>query len=620
MLFKILILIKLIPKLGYWNVTYMLWYRLSLKLGIRKRFFPVGKPINGTFFESTEPISNYPEEWRERTIQKANDILKGELTWFHYHKFKVGNPPNWFLNPFDGSILKNPNKHCTEFSDFNLNTGDIKILWEPSRFDWLTDLARAYRITGDEKYLISINDWLSDWSKHNPLNQGPNWKCGQEASIRVMKLITAAQILNQDLNSLPLLQQMIFDHLNRIYPNINYAIAQDNNHGTSEAAGLYIGAVWLLSQQNIIFSESQLKKYKRAGRRLLINRLMKLISSDGSFSQQSVTYHRVVVDTMSWVLYAMEKYNEPKFSELVNKKLYSLGLWLYKFTIDENGDAPNIGSNDGAMFEKLHNCDYRCFKYSTQLYFGILYKKRIYNYEEYDESIFWRYPQSYLGFDYVKNDINTIEVLDSEYLLIKKDPLRLFLKIPNDKFRPSSCDLFHLDLWINGENIISDRGSYSYNAVEETLKFKSISSHNTVQFDNKEPMPKLSRFLYGSWIKATESRIKSKGDDRVIWQGTYTDYYQNTHQRKVEVNFNNREVKVIDNLISYNKNFDTKLRWYFNTTQSQIRLTVFGKSGNNRLVPTIKREFSSLYYLQKEITECYEFTTKDNVYMTIITY
>ena len=41
--------------------------------------------------------------------------------------------------------------------------------------------------------------------------------------------------------------ELVYIHLKRIESTISYAIAQDNNHGTSEAAALFIGGSWLLA-------------------------------------------------------------------------------------------------------------------------------------------------------------------------------------------------------------------------------------------------------------------------------------------------------------------------------------------------------------------------------------
>lgn len=121
----------------------------------------------------------------------------------------------------------------------------ISKTFEASRFDWVVTLSRAYAVTNDVRYLQTLNEWLKDWCKHNPLNIGPNWKCGQEVSIRVFNLINASFILQQNNNPTTALIQLIEAHLKRIQLNICYAIAQDNNHGTSEAAGLFIGGSWL---------------------------------------------------------------------------------------------------------------------------------------------------------------------------------------------------------------------------------------------------------------------------------------------------------------------------------------------------------------------------------------
>ena len=606
---KLLLLLPILPKLGFRNVAYVVWYRVSLKMGWRKNKFPLGKAVEGLFFKETTPLTNYPEAWKTKTIEKADQILKGNLTWFRYHNFQVGNPPNWFKNPFDDSVLNIPHKHWTEISDFDLNTGDVKILWELSRFDWLTDLARAYRVTGYENYLEAINYWLIDWSKHNPNNQGPNWKCGQETAIRVMKLITTAQILNQDTTAQVALQQMIAEHLERIAANIHYAIAQDNNHGTSEAAGLCIGSTWLLQQKLPQWEASLLKQWKNKGRKLLENRIDKLIAPQGTFAQRSVTYHRVVVDTMSWVLYAMERYNEPAFPENIQNRLQKLGEWQYKMIASHNGEVPNIGSNDGAMFETLHNCGYRDFRPSTQLFFGVLNKQRAFDNDVANEVLFWRYPENYNRFKLYQVQQPILEGLDEEIVILNDGVLKVFLKLPNQRYRFATCDAFHLDVWYNGENLFCDSGSYSYNAGAETDKFKSVTMHNTVQFDSHEQMPKISRFLYGNWLQVTEI-IKSEDKDGIwSWKGSYKDYRKNSHYRTIEWNREKNQLAVTDDLDSPSEEEKT-LYWHSAITKVPFdKLTVTDADGQT-LEPQVFTSARSLYYLQKSEKITYAYSTK----------
>src|SRR5699024_8156365 len=127
-------------------------------------------------------------------VPNADLLLAGKFTYFHYHRLDVGEIPDWFYDPFSKKGLdpKIQERHWTEINEFDLNTGDIKSLWERSRFDWVTDLAQAYAATKEEKYLTRLNELLNNWSEHNPVNKGINWRCGQETSVRVMKLFNAA--------------------------------------------------------------------------------------------------------------------------------------------------------------------------------------------------------------------------------------------------------------------------------------------------------------------------------------------------------------------------------------------------------------------------------------------
>lgn len=169
--------------------------------------------------------------------------------------------------------------------------GDIKLIWELSRMDWVLALAQRTR-QGDAAALDRLNNWLRDWCQHNPPYLGPNWKCGQEASMRVMHLAMAAMILGQVQQPATGLRDLVQLHLRRIAPTVQYAMAQDNNHGTSEAAALFMGGSWLAA-----FGVAEGAQWARTGRRWLENRAARLIGPQGSFSQYSLNYHRVMLDT-----------------------------------------------------------------------------------------------------------------------------------------------------------------------------------------------------------------------------------------------------------------------------------------------------------------------------------
>ncbi len=575
----------MIPKLGYWNVFYLIWYRVSLKSGLRKNWFKIAPPVEGIFFRKAESKTDYPGHWEKPLIDQAEKIMQGKHTWFSSSTFPVGILPPWFYNPFTQTTFSDATNHWTELNDFDQEVGDIKIIWEISRFDWLTVLARAYKVTGEHRYLEQINALLNDWSKENPLNRGPNWKCGQEASIRIMKLLTTAFILDQFLDAESSLKKLIFQHVSRVVANINYAIAQDNNHGTSEAGALYIGSRWLIKNG---FVHNQLEKWSIKGRRILEERVLKIIQPDGSFSQRSMNYHRVAVDTLSWVLHLQGLLGEQPYNHKITERLQKLGEWQFKMTLGKNGEAPNFGNNDGSLYENLHSQNYTDYRISSQLFFGALMQKRVYKDNQLSESLFWRFGKEALRWPLHTIPIPDVELLDRQILLLRKKEATVFCKIPDDTFRPGN-DAFHIDFWYKGINVIRDNGTYSYSS-NETEWFKSVAAHNTVQFGNHDQMPTISRFLLGDWIKPKQIGEIFQSDDELSWQGSYLDYKGNEHQRKISLT--DSELEITDNIQA---NEEAKVHYHL----QQKNIETLGIKINYPDSTKIEQSMYAAFYMHK---------------------
>lgn len=45
------------------------------------------------------------------------------------------------------------------------------------------------------------------------------------------------------------------------------------------------------------------------------------------------------------------------------------------------------------------------------------------------------------------------------------------LRYPRFRFRPSQADALHLDLWLEGRNLLRDAGTYSYNTESAWLSY-----------------------------------------------------------------------------------------------------------------------------------------------------
>ncbi|MCO7223788.1 heparinase II/III family protein [Pleionea sp. CnH1-48] len=512
--------IKTLVKLGIPNLLRVVLYRSALKFGGAKALFKSREPIAGSFFtKQTLPII------------EALDY-KDSFSAFGWHEVSLNEIPDWHASVLDGGKHNAGLTHWSDIPDFGL-AGDIKLYWELSRFDWVIHHALNY-LSGDEASFNKLNQWLSDWSEKNPCNLGVNWKCGQEASIRVIHLTLAALLLKQELSDS--FVKLLTQHLERISPSMMYAVAQDNNHGTSEAAALFVGGCFLRGK------DSRAQKWLNKGRYWLENRTNRLILEDGSFSQYSTNYHRLMLDTLSYCEYIRRHFGQPDFSSSFYKKARKATSWLFDLVEPISGDVPNLGANDGARLIPLSSAPYRDYRPTVQLAANLFYGALAFEGEG-DYNL----PIMLLSLPSCRERLDlSHEKLSKEggFALLRHGNSKVFFRFPRFRFRPSQCDAMHVDLWVNEKNILRDGGSYSYNAGEQWLEyFQGVASHNTAQFDDREQMPKISRFLFGEWLTAISKDEIHSEKDGSSYSACYTDYLGGRHCRQVTLKDAVLEVK-----------------------------------------------------------------------------
>lgn len=498
-------------RLGPTNIARVAAYRLGLKSGLH----PVQRLAAAV---AAAPLFRASE--RKGDLPPANMAWDEAIWWFGwYRRALTEGPPDWFANPFTDEPQPDASRNWWRIPDFG--TGDIKGLWELSRFDWLVAWATR-AAAGDAAALERLNFWLADWAWRNPPYKGPNWKCGQEASIRVMHLVTTSWVLGHDHAPEPGLVELLTAHLQRIAPTMSYAIGQQNNHGTSEAAALFIGGSYLAGR------DPRAEGWARTGRRWLEERAAALIELDGSFSQYSVSYHRVMLDTYSFAEAWRRHRDLPLFSSGLRERLSVATIWLWAMTDPENGDAPNIGANDGARLLQLTGTDYRDFRPSVQLAAALFC----------DADAFgpgpWTAPLRWFGVPngQISQPPPSASFDNGGFHVLRAGRAMAVLRYPRFRFRPSQADALHLDLRHAGRNLLRDGGTFSYNS-EEAEWFSSTAAHNTVNFDGRDQMPRLGRFLFDNWLRAEDVEPIRVDDDTVTAAAAYTDRTGARHHRHV---------------------------------------------------------------------------------------
>lgn len=512
-------------------------YRFAKRFGYYRHLLPLGVPLEGPFLSDS--------------VAEAGGY--SDLTYFSYHTIQVSSPPDWFMNPWNGIRCADSDGHWTEIPDFISELGDIKTVWEASRFDWLLRMAWAYR-SGDESALIKLELWLRDWTKRNPVNCGINWKCGQEASFRCLNLLVAALAVDNCFNS-PRdgFLQFLFSHLQRIVPTLRYAMAQDNNHGVSEAAALFVAGRYLCIHGN---PEQQKygRKWGELGRYWLENRVNTLIMGDGSFSQHSVVYHRLTLDVLVLTELLRRRLQERPFDQSIYERITYAVTWLRQVTDSQTGDAPNLGANDGSYLFNLGGYNYRDFRPSIQLASAVFCKRSVWGDEVY-HPLLDLFDLDIQNFPPLAEPSSSL-MIKGGYAFLKSERGFAMLRLPIYHFRPSHADALHLDLWDKGINWVRDAGTYSYNADAISQEyFPGTISHSTASFDNRDQMPRLARFLFGAWLKADEIEWCDK-DCSV--RSSYVDYLDARHVREIQCRQNSW--CVIDHVTGFKNK--AVIRWH----------------------------------------------------------
>lgn len=599
-----LIKILTLKKLGLLNAIHVLNYRIKIKFGISSAC-KKKKKLN-----SSSAYFNYPES---KSNLIPNNKWNSGIRLFDYHSIKNNfDPPNWFLNYKNKKLHPAFNLQWWKINDFDENIGDIKLIWELSRMDWLIPFSQM-GVLGDLRHIDKLNSWLKDWVENNQPYIGPNWKCGQEASIRVINLALTCYILDQKNTSTLQLCRLIELHLERIKPTIKYALAQNNNHGTSEAAALFIGGSWL-SNMGITSG----KVYTNLGRKLLEGRVKKLIDEKGTFSQYSANYHRLMLDTLSfteiWRMYICEK----SFSKSFYLKAKLATKWLNIIIFNSNGCTPNLGANDGAKLLQINNSSYVDYRPSVNLASNLFNRESSFIDENSINHLKWlRVDEKKYHETKIKNeksyDLNG-------FFILKNQNINLLLRYPYFNFRPSQSDLMHLDLWFKGDNLLTDSGTYSYNSDRHHY-YTGASCHNTIAFDDRNHMPQLSRFLYGMWPKKSKIVIENFNDED-FYSSAYSDYKGCTHKRSF--NISNFSLHVIDQIKGFNDK--AVLRWHFNegeqaVTIKEISNGIMLSDRNFNLELTtdskiaryaLKETKKSLYYFEEHSSKVLEIEVNDS--------
>ncbi len=250
--------------------------------------------------------------------------------------------PDWFLDPTTGRRAPQ-----TEYC-FSINhrsetvTGNIKQVWEPSRFQHVTLLSCAYALSGSETYAEVAAAQLRSWWEENPFLSGVHWTSGIELGIRLISWVWIRRLLDGWPGA-----EALFERNDRALAQIwwhqTYLDAfrsrgsSANNHAIAEAAGQLVAALafpW--------FRESP--RWADSSARLLQRELARNTFPSGVNREMAFEYHGFVAELGLAAAAEAERAGRPLDDP--TKDLLCRMLDVIAACLDERLGAPRNGDGD----------------------------------------------------------------------------------------------------------------------------------------------------------------------------------------------------------------------------------------------------------------------------------
>jgi hypothetical protein len=390
--------------------------------------------------------------------------------------------------------------------------GDVRPVWERSRLAALPLLAQAARLDPAGGHRARAEALLADWAARNPPYRGPNWACGQEAALRVLHLALALALLEADRDLSAGARVLLAQHARRIAATPDYALAQDNNHPVSEAAGLF--AAGLLLRDGALAAR---------GAARLAATVRHLVAPCGAFAQPSAPYHRLLLDTLALAEWLRRRHAAPPFGEEFAARAHAAAIWLWRVMDPATGALPRIGHCDDSALADLSLCGPHDARGSVERAMRLFADRSAGHPDDpgcawldlppggpaVPRPAAWR-SEGWLG----------LSAAGAHALLRTGAPLR---------FRPGHADLLHLDLRDGPTALLRDGGSGAYNPPPAQAWWHAhltgTAAHNTIAFDGADQMPRAGRFLFARWPRA----------EALDNGAACTDHRGNRHARTVRV-------------------------------------------------------------------------------------
>ena len=407
-----------------------------------------------------------------RTIIEIPENIPDNLKMFSIPSIKINlgladierilEGQKFFLNTEPSDIQHIEHKYRRRFSKDifpNDPSFDIRTVWEPSRLQHISILLMWLymneRGIPAETISESVQDNILTWINENPFLYGTNYMCAMECALRIpifFYVLKCLEIL--DIEGKSRILKAMYQHAWWVSKNLSL-YSSLGNHTICECIGLIFAGV--------VFREDvKGSKWLREGIRLLRQEVTHQILDDGGPAEQSLNYHRFVLDLYWMVVGLLEK--NGLYDCRVWKRRLMMGETFMAAVTYEQGNFPAIGdSDDGHAIAP-----------------GLMPERPT---VVVDDKTYQVFPAA--GYTIIRGGSKTRLIFDH-------GPLGMA-----PFYNHGHADALSIILYKAETPLLIDPGTYRYNGVPQWRRyFKSTRAHNTVTIDGLDQAVQETGFIW----------------------------------------------------------------------------------------------------------------------------
>ena len=472
-----------------WDLT---CYRLKIGFDNVQLTEPRWRPA---FFFSSDELPELISQLRrhfpyqaQQIVERANRICRHRFDLLGYKDLDYGARVDWHKDVVHGKRAPKELSYRIQFLNFS-KVGDVKIIWELNRHQHLVTLAKAFLLSGDERFATELCHQWDDWRAQNPYPIGVNWTSSLEVAFRslswlwVYHLTAGCPVVPEDFRRQVLLALGVHGrHIERYLSTYFSA----NTHLLGEGVALFFLGT-------LCPELPRASKWQSKGWEIVLHQAERQVQSDGMHFEQSTYYHVYALDFLlhARILAGLNGISIPaRLDSTLERMLEAL------MEISQAGMAPRFGDDDGGrVFDPSRN---RAEHMLDPLATGAA----LFNRDDFrsvagglrEETLWLLGPRAIETFERIgvtKPHLRSVRLEASGICVMTSPgpvPGQLIVDAGIQGYGTaghSHADALSVQLSADGRSLLPDLGTFQY-VGEERNVFRGTGAHNTLRVDGED--------------------------------------------------------------------------------------------------------------------------------------